>query len=47
MIQIKHLTGISAGVHTMRVNREGELGTGMSRIRLEMWEGDRHREGVG
>lgn len=39
MIQIKHLTGICAGVHTMRVNREGELGMGMSQIRLEMWEG--------
>lgn len=48
MIQIQHLTGICAGVHTVRVNQEGGLA----------WEcvpdqvrnggrGDRHREGLG
>lgn len=48
MIQIQHLTGICAGVHTTRVSQEGELARESVTDRVRNGgRGDRHREGVG
>lgn len=48
MIQIQHLTGICAGVHTMRVSQEGELAQESVTDQVRNGgRGGRHREGLG